>query len=389
VWATPAMAWTKQPVAVKKPLLKQPTAKAAPKTEWKPKWQSKWQPKWQSKWQPKWQPKSQSKPGWQSKWQPSKWLPKWASQKRKSGWKKSPPTIPRDFEVDKEARFSGTVTHYFKWKGFGFIKLSDTGVVPNDELHVSWQNIKTDDRYPFLLKGMEVEFGVMKWRVGKGKTTLCAKSVTLVGGGTIAVQDEVDAKKEFVGGQHLRYTGKLKNYNPKKSAGWVVMDDGFELSEDVEKELKVEEHEVNCGGKKPMKWMEDLDVEFGIVKDRKGRHKVYNMTLPGGAPMTPENIDKRRELGSQTFKGKIHSWNAWKRWGFIEPETVSRLPRPVQEALNKAKSSKPSNADDKLLYFNKTDVAAGTWPKVGMAISFRAYVDEKGAGAHKVTEVEA
>lgn len=41
-----------------------------------------------------------------------------------------------------------------------------------------------------------------------------------VGGLNIALQDEMDAnEKFFVGGQHLRYTGTLKFYSPRRDTG--------------------------------------------------------------------------------------------------------------------------------------------------------------------------
>merc|ERR1719335_665427 len=107
------------------------------------------------------------------------------------------------------------------------------------------------------MKGMEVEFGlhVYKSKQNPDKSYVRAKTVTLPGAVQIAVQDDLDAeKKTFVGGQHLRYTGKLKFYRKNDGFGYVQIDDGFSYpaGEDVPKEIRVEEAEVNCGGSKPM-----------------------------------------------------------------------------------------------------------------------------------------
>merc|ERR1711870_9411 len=127
-----------------------------------------------------------------------------------------------------------------------------------------------------------------------------------MGGAKIAVQDEEDAKKKtFVGGQNLRYTGTLKFYDPARSMGYVTLDEGYALEADVPKELQVEEHEVNCGGKKPQMKMEKLAVEFGIYKNKKGHYRVYNMCLPGGHSMARENVEGRQVLGANVFSGVV------------------------------------------------------------------------------------
>merc|ERR1712113_982877 len=131
-----------------------------------------------------------------------------------------------------------------------------------------------------------------------GVETLRAKFVTMPGGSNIAVQDEEDAKnKTFVGGQNLRYTGTLKWYSPQKNMGSVTLDEGYALDADVPKQLQVEEQEVNCGGKRPKMKLENVAVEFGIYKNKKGQYRVYNMCLPGGAIMGRENIEGRVALG--------------------------------------------------------------------------------------------
>merc|ERR1719158_2419116 len=108
---------------------------------------------------------------------------------------------------------------------------------------------------------MEVELSIMKVKDKfSGIWTLKAKSVSMPGGNLIAVQDEMDAQtKQFVGGQHLRYTGQLQFFNPKRGFGWLTMDDGYALTEPVPKEMRVDLPEVNAGGKQPP-WMRDIAV---------------------------------------------------------------------------------------------------------------------------------
>lgn len=314
--------------------------------------------------------------------------PKWQNGGGQK-WQSAPKDSRADgMAVDKDARYEGTVLEYHKWSGYGFIKPEEDGVVPKNKVYVHWSNIQSEDRFPFLMKDTRVEFGLMKWKNQDGTSSLRAKTVTKPGGEMIALQDDHDAeKKTFVGGQHLRYTGTLKWYNPKMSCGYVLLDDGFALDEPVPKELKVFEQEVNGGGKKVQKYMEDLHVEFGIHKDPKGKFLVYNMTLPGGVPVTQENLENRKNhLGD--FKGKIHSW-AWKDgWGLIEPDSVASLPSSVQAKMNA--SPKTYKSDGQKLYFRKTDLARGstTWLKKGQECTFQTYTDDKGVGACEV-RVEA
>merc|ERR1712187_5753 len=229
---------------------------------------------------------------------------------------------------------------------------------------------------------MEVEFGLMKWFKSKWQMKLNAKTVTLPGGGSIAIQDEQDAKKEFVGGQHLRYSGILKWYDAGKKEGLVILDDGFAMDEKVPKKLPVPEHEINCGGKRPKGLKKDLEVEFGIVKNWKGKHLCYNMMLPGALPLTPENIERRALVGDRTFQGTVDFFSSWSKCGYIKPDTVARFPAKVRDAMQKEKEQhmkkKPDSEAELVLYFKRSDV--NSWGKVqkGKKCTFQVYTDEKG-----------
>merc|ERR1719379_372819 len=169
------------------------------------------------------------------------------------GWKKGPKTISKDMgeKIDTAATYTGTVEKYSKFSGFGFIKLAQAGLVPGDKVYVYYKSIETTDRFPQLVQDMQVQFGLHKYKTGSG-TAVRAKHVCMPGGGTIAIQDDLDAqKKEFVGGQNLRYTGTLKFYRARQGYGYVTMDKGFKTAETIPEEIRVEEAEVNSGGKKP------------------------------------------------------------------------------------------------------------------------------------------
>jgi len=224
--------------------------------------------------------------GWGKGW--PMWFGGWGKGWGKGkGGGKAPPknTVDENFVVDPAKRFQGTVADYKKFNGYGFITPDEAGVFPGDKVFVHWQGLKSEDRYPSLVKEMKVQFSVEKVEK-KGVTTLKAINVTMPDGAAIAIQDAADAeKKEFVGGINLRYTGTMKFFTVKRAFGYIKIDDGFQYGEeDVPKEIRAELAECNAGGKNPAD-MTETAVEFGIWKTKKGAYKAYNVTLPGGAPL--------------------------------------------------------------------------------------------------------
>jgi cold shock CspA family protein len=288
---------------------------------------------------------------------------------------------------------------YSKWKGVGFISLNEKGVLPDDQVFVHWSNIFTDDRYPFLVKGMEVEFGLQVWKFEKRRgmeAQIRAKHVTELGGATIAIQDKLDAEaKTFVGEQTTRFTGILKYYDGKKGMGKVVLKDtsSIDLS-GVPRELLVEDTEVNCGGKRAGGMFEkrhDVEVEFGIWKNSKDQFKVYNMTLLGGVHFSSEALDRREVASSDTFSGTICQW-WWKQgWGFITPQDEAKLPQKVKNRLSEMQAAAQRKAGErtlrekaKVLYFSRYDVSKEFTPKKGGSCIFQIYIDAKGVGATNI-----
>lgn len=322
------------------------------------------------------------------------WSPGWAGAQPQQPWaggpKKPPQPLPQNFQFDANARYTGTVCFYAKWKGYGFITVKQQGVVPNETLFVHWRQVQSDDRFPFLVKDLEVEFGLMTWRdnVSKTAVTLRAKNVTMMGGMNIAIQDDLDSQqKAFIGGQHLRYTGTLKFFSPRHGFGYVVMDQGYDVDPTVPSELRVEVTEVNAGGKQPVR-MENLAVEFGIWRSQRGMFKVYNMTLPGGHPLTQDALENRISMGPQTFRGEVGIWNWRQGWGFLRADPSMALPPRVLAKLEHqqqaARQRGKTITDDKMLYFRREDCAPGFTIQQGSVVMFQIYIDDKGAGACEV-----
>mmetsp|Transcript_23745 Transcript_23745/g.53525 ORF Transcript_23745/g.53525 Transcript_23745/m.53525 type:complete len:244 (+) Transcript_23745:1-732(+) len=200
--------------------------------------------------------------------------------------------VEDSFTVDESQVYTGTVESYWKLKGYGFIALETKGLVPEDKIFVYYDNLNSADRYPMLQKELKVQFTIAK-EVKNGKTSLTAKNVSLPGGEPIALQDESDAQKKFVGGQNIRYTGTLKFFQPKGGFGYVKIDEGFAYDvPDVPKEIRIETAEVNCGGQQPG-YMSEVKVEFGIWVNSKMVFKAYNCTAPGGNPLPVGQVEPK------------------------------------------------------------------------------------------------
>lgn len=305
------------------------------------------------------------------------------------GWKKGPKTINKEAgeKIDKDAKYKGTVEKYSKFSGFGFIKLSQTGIVPGDTVYVYYKSIETSDRFPQLTKDMEVQFGLHKYKSQNG-TSVRAKHVSMPDGAPIAIQDDLDSqKKEFVGGQNLRYTGTLKFYRSRQGYGYVTMDKGFKTPETIPEEIRVEEAEVNCGGKKSF-GLKDVKVEFGIWKTKKDAFKIYNMTLPKGIPITKDALENRKITSPTLFKGTVVK-NMWKQgYGYITPVAGQKIPKNVTDkmaAMKKETEDKGKKVtDDAVLYFRSSDVEEGAWLKKDQEVQFKVYMDDKGVGACEI-----
>jgi cold shock CspA family protein len=254
---------------------------------------------------------------------------------------------------------------------------------------VFWKDIKSDDRFPSLNKDMQVEFALGKKKAGN-RAQVFAKQVSLPGDQQVSVQDESDANKEFIGDQSSRYTGHLKFFSPKHGFGYIKIDEGQGIDDDVTNELRVETSEVNSGGRHP-RHMKDMAVEFGIWKTKKDKHKAYNMTLPGGEPFSAEQVENRSGgADGEEFQGTVKIWCHKFGWGFIEPADESALPDHVKskiEEMNKATKKKGKKVENEgLLYFRRNDLRKGYRCQKDASVAYQVYTDDKGAGACDIHE---
>jgi len=294
-------------------------------------------------------------------------------------------------KIDSSIRYAGTVKNYDKLSGYGFIS-TESGVVDGDEVFVHWKSIQSEDRFPFLYKGLEVEFSLREI-----DENIRAWEVTAPGGEMINIQDENDAnKKTFIGSQDSRYKGTLKFLDTKEGFGYITIKGkipGVNMTD-----IRVERSEVNYGGvKSSLPNIKDgSDVEFGVWVTPKGAHKAYNMTLPGGLPFTRESLEHRVEKGGATYQGEVSMWNWQQGWGFIHPTNPSAFPPAVKTALQKQavdatnrakKKGKEPPANPQDIYLRRTDLEPGTRLSQGNKVKFSLYTDDRGVGACNLTVV--
>lgn len=308
--------------------------------------------------------------------------------------KKARTTVPKDFEVDEAARYSGTCVYFNRKGGFGFIKLSDSDVVPEDKVMVHWKEIKTEDRWQYLVKGLDVEFGLKK-QSGKGGKELRAKEVTLPGGEPIQLQDEREEKLEYVGDdKNMRYTGKVKFFDHSKGFGYVILEEGYDIPAEVPQEFRIDREEVNAGPGEAPRLNKDMEIEFGISKNKKNTYSAFNITLPGGEVITRNVTEGRKEASKQTYEGSITMWAWQKGFGWILPDAPEKFSKEVKTALaadsekRKKKAEKKGKGDptDNALYFRRGDLEdMKARPSKGNKVTFKVYVDDQGVGACAVT----
>ncbi|CAK9084796.1 Uncharacterized protein SCF082_LOCUS40210 [Durusdinium trenchii] len=153
--------------------------------------------------------------------------------------------------------------------------------------------------------------------------------------------------------------------------------------------------ELNTGGKSLRMRIDKLAIEFGIIKGKNGEFMAYNVTLPGGTPITQEAIEHRQEEGAgQRYSGVIQWWHRWQGWGHILPDPGCTFPAAVQQKLDEtasqaaAKAKSEEKGKEKLLYFRKDDCEWNLRTEIGKKVTFAVYLDDKGAGAKDVAPVE-
>jgi len=110
----------------------------------------------------------------------------------------------------------GIVVRFDRRKGFGFIQPKKEG---EKQVFVHWKDIVSDDPWPFLKSGTEVQFVVNK--TDKGSK---AEKVKLSGGKKVTCErDDREVDEETI------YTGTVKFFAGMKGFGFIIPDEDIEF----------------------------------------------------------------------------------------------------------------------------------------------------------------
>jgi len=287
-----------------------------------------------------------------------------------------------DYNIDESQRFQGKVDYFDKRRGFGFLVPDAENLVPENKVMVHWKEITSSDRWPFLTAGLEIEFQIKKVPVKQGKRCILrAVAVTRPGGEEVALQDEVDEQREYVGGKEARYMGTVKWYHTLQGYGYITLDDAQEGTNEV----KVNREEVSGGQAIPLH--QGLLVEFGLIKNKKGTLIAYHVTLPGGEELTRES-GEARVLAVGQFSGEIDWYDYRGSQGWIVPDNFELLPADIQESVTEQaqrRADKTGKETLETLYFRRTDMLDPSEKlQKGTKVTFEVYQSHFGAGACSV-----
>lgn len=193
-------------------------------------------------------------------------------------------------EGEKQTKHKGKVVEFKSRNGFGFVQPEDSDV--GDKLFVHWKEIQTDDQWPCLKAGMDVEFQVKE---ANGKKQ-CV-NVTAVGGDKVHVGDD-DTKKYDMS---TKYSGKVKFFDTKKGFGFITPDPDNEIEwegKTVKKEegIYVPREEIYTDDEPPA-MNEGCHVEFNVYSGERGLG-AGKVAMVGGGKIEykPENDRKRRRV---------------------------------------------------------------------------------------------
>lgn len=296
---------------------------------------------------------------------------------------------PADWSVDQNQKYQGTVVFFNKNNGYGFIKPAQSGLVPNDEVIVVWDAIKTDDRWPFLHKNLEVQFQLVKTMKKNGSGCyIKAAEVYRADGSLVNLGAELDSKRQFIHSQSTRFTGIVKFYNMRLGFGFVTLDDGFSGVEHISKEVRVSRQEIVCNSNEVPMLRAEMPVEFGIQVNLHGKSSCYCVTQPGGGEFTRTGIENRETIPGSAHSGVVSFYNLKSGWGYLKPNNIDALPKSVRDAIQadtKKAIEKKGKDMESMIYFRRSDCKSSGILRRGDAVNFEVYIDHRGAGAHNVT----
>jgi len=294
-------------------------------------------------------------------------------------------------------KVTGTVIRYFRTRGCGFIKPQEGG----EKVFVHWEDLVTDDDWPFVKKGTKVEYLVVD---KDGKPT--AKDVTLLGGEKIPIFTKPLKNVEI--NEEDTFTGSVKFYDFRKGFGYVKPDGkiiwkgessagwGLHFTRDTIRT-------IDAGKGMVLRVPTGLRVSFKVYKSAKGlcacevqnenktpikfvpwievgnrKRKRQDKLMSNEPAKTKGELIEEREIDfdEKTYMGTVMSYKPEKEFGFIN---IS------QEIWFKNASVKQRifvRKEDIVCYSDEIGLTEGC------AVKFKIYKDSKGLGACEVMNAD-
>jgi len=297
-----------------------------------------------------------------------------------------------------ESKVKGTVVRFFRGRGFGFIKPEEGA----DEVFVHWEDLITDDHWPFIEKGTEVEFLLTEEDEGKP----AAKEVTLANGENIPIFTKPYEDRE-VNDEEI-FKGAVKFFDGRKGFGFLAPDEEITWNDISSGEGIFFSRDAllatNTGKGMILRVNKDLRVSFKIYKSGKGlgacevqnedetplaceprkEKKAGGKRKRAGGngnkksakkAKTKEELIEEREIDADEniYTGMVKSYNAEKEFGFITiSEEITFMDITVKKKIYVMKEDIICDSDDVGLTADSE-------------VTFKIYKDSKGLGAFDVT----
>jgi len=303
--------------------------------------------------------------------------------------------------MSTDSKVKGTVVRFFRGRGFGFIKPKEGA----NEVFVHWEDLITDDHWPFIEKGTEVEFLLTEEEEGKP----AAKEVTLANGENIPIFTKPYEDRE-VNDEEI-FKGAVKFFDGRKGFGFLTPDEEITWNDESSGEGLFFSRDAllatNTGKGMILRVSKDLRVSFKVYKNSKGlgacevqnedetplaceprkeRKAGGKRKRRGGdgnkksakKAKTKEELIAEREIDADetVYTGTVKMYNAEKDFGFIAiSEEITFEDITVKEKIYVMKEDIVCDSDEVALIADSE-------------VMFKIYKDSKGLGACEVTNVD-